>query len=69
MPLVMWIATVLTANHYIIDGVVGSAVALTGLAISIWLGRRHTTSRAASDVPAAPPSRTIGQGWSHRPAA
>jgi hypothetical protein len=69
MPLVMWMATVLTANHYIIDGVVGSAVALTGLGIAIWLERRHATRRSTHDVPATPPSRSIGQGWSHRPAA
>jgi hypothetical protein len=64
MPLVMWSATVLTANHYLIDGILGSAVALTGLAIAIWLERRRT--------PAAQPEAigpVIGQGWNHRHAA
>lgn len=37
MPLVMWVATVVTANHYILDGVVGSTVALIGLGIATWL--------------------------------
>ncbi len=71
MPLVMWIATILTANHYIIDGVVGSAVALTGLGIAIWLERRNAPKRPAQDASTAPipRSRSIGQGWSHRPAA
>ena len=34
MPLLMYLATILTANHYILDGVAGSAVALIGLAIA-----------------------------------
>jgi hypothetical protein len=34
MPLAMYAATILTANHYFLDGVVGSALALTGLAIA-----------------------------------
>ena len=34
MPLFMYSATILTANHYILDGIVGSIVALTGLAIA-----------------------------------
>jgi PAP2 superfamily len=34
MPLAMYLATILTANHYILDGIVGSLVALTGLAIA-----------------------------------
>ena len=34
MPLAMYLATILTANHYIMDGIVGSLVALTGLAIA-----------------------------------
>lgn len=34
MPLAMYLATILTANHYIMDGLVGSLVALIGLAIA-----------------------------------
>ncbi len=33
-PVLMAIAVVVTANHYVIDGVVGAAVALTGWALS-----------------------------------
>jgi hypothetical protein len=70
MPLLMWVATILTANHYMIDGVVGAAVALTGLGIAIWLERRQATRRTTTrEVPAAPPGRSIGQGWSQRSAA
>jgi hypothetical protein len=70
MPVAMWIATILTANHYIVDGFVGAAVALTGLGIAIWLERRNAPRRSAKhEVPVAPRSRSIGQGWSHRPAA
>jgi hypothetical protein len=69
MPLAMWIATVLTANHYIVDGILGAAVALAGLGIAIWLERRTAPRRSASEAPVVPRSRSIGQGWSHRPAA
>lgn len=34
MPVVMFFAVVLTANHYILDAVAGAAVALTGLLIA-----------------------------------
>ena len=35
MPLAMYLATILTANHYIMDGIVGSLVALIGLAVAL----------------------------------
>lgn len=34
MPLAMYLATILTANHFFLDGIVGSVVALLGLAIA-----------------------------------
>jgi hypothetical protein len=34
MPLTMYAATILTANHYLLDGIVGSLVALVGLAVA-----------------------------------
>lgn len=34
MPLAMYAATILTANHFVLDGVIGSLVALAGLAIA-----------------------------------
>lgn len=37
-PVLMALAVVVTANHYVLDGVVGSAVALAGL----WIARRIT---------------------------
>jgi len=37
-PLSMTVAVVATANHYVLDGIVGSAVALAGL----WVARRIT---------------------------
>jgi len=33
-PVLMVIAVVVTANHYVIDGMVGAVVALTGWALS-----------------------------------
>jgi hypothetical protein len=35
MPLAMYLATILTANHFILDGVIGSLVALIGLTIAM----------------------------------
>ncbi len=34
MPLAMYLATILTANHYLLDGIAGSLVALAGLALA-----------------------------------
>ena len=68
VPVLMGIAIVLTANHFIIDGVVGAFFAGSGLAAATWLDRRRPpvdsgrkgTSVTASRVPAlstgAPPS-------------
>lgn len=44
MPLVMLLATVVTANHYLLDGVAGAVVALVGLAIAD-LGSRSRVMR------------------------
>ena len=38
IPIVMFLAIVLTANHYIIDAAAGAVVALTGLMIATMLG-------------------------------
>jgi hypothetical protein len=40
VPPVMFLAIVLTANHYIIDAVLGGMVSLTGLAIAYALMRQ-----------------------------
>jgi hypothetical protein len=34
MPLLMYSATILTANHYLLDGIVGSIIALAALAVA-----------------------------------
>jgi hypothetical protein len=41
-PVAMLLATVLTANHYILDLVMGAIVALTGLALATLLVRRYS---------------------------
>ncbi len=50
-PLLMSAAVVLTANHYVIDAVAGSAVALVGLGVAGRIQPTHTvaTSPTASD--------------------
>ncbi|HEY8490146.1 MAG TPA: phosphatase PAP2 family protein [Dehalococcoidia bacterium] len=50
-PLAMFAAIVLTANHYIVDGVAGAAVALLGL----WLAARLWPDRTPHDRASASP--------------
>jgi hypothetical protein len=45
MPVAMYAAIVLTANHYLVDGVVGGAVALTGLTVAVRWQRAHPVGR------------------------
>ena len=68
MPLVMYLATIATANHYFLDGVVGSAVALTGLALAWQISRPRATPTQAAPGPKLQ-GRVLGQGWHQRPAA
>ena len=60
MPLLMYVATIVTANHYILDGVVGSLIALTGLAIAWKLSGPRTGERSLPSVaPAMSPLYTL----------
>lgn len=56
-PVLMAAAVVATANHYVIDGLIGSAIALTGLYAAHQISRRsralRRTTRPASTVDAA----------------
>ena len=45
MPLLMFVAVILTANHYIIDPILGGAVALAALGIAGLLHRRFEGTR------------------------
>ena len=40
MPVLMALAVVFTANHYVVDGFAGAALALLGLAVAVWYERR-----------------------------
>ncbi|HEU4948259.1 MAG TPA: phosphatase PAP2 family protein [Kribbella sp.] len=42
MPPAMLAAIVLTANHYVLDGVIGGALAMFGLLVATWLHNRRT---------------------------
>jgi hypothetical protein len=48
LPLAMYAATVLTANHYLADGLAGSMVALAGLTIARQLRARKAGERTAA---------------------
>ena len=58
-PLIMFIAIVLTANHYIVDAIGGGAVALVGLAIATRFTPRGPNP-SASTRSTEPPSRRLG---------
>jgi hypothetical protein len=60
MPLLMYIATIVTANHYLLDGVVGSAVALIGLVIARKLSGPQAIERSTPSIaPAMSPLYTL----------
>jgi hypothetical protein len=63
MPLSMYLATIVTANHYLLDGVVGSLIALAGLAVAWRISGQggpevpHRSERSLA--PAASPLYTL----------
>jgi hypothetical protein len=59
MPVLMFAAVVLTANHYLVDGVAGAALALLGLAVAVWWERLET-HRAEPRVQDLPRPRAAG---------
>ena len=61
MPVVMAAATVLTANHYVLDVLVGAAFGLAGWTVALWLERRRASS-APAPVAAAVPRPRDGSG-------
>ncbi len=46
MPVLMALAVVATANHYVVDVVAGVALALVGQVVALWLERRRARGRA-----------------------
>jgi membrane-associated phospholipid phosphatase len=58
MPVVMGAATVLTANHYVLDILVGAAFGLAGWAVALVLERRRE-ARAAAAVPGTAPAVSV----------
>lgn len=59
LPVLMFLAIVLTANHYFMDGVVGAMVALVGLGAAKGL---HTWRRSARVAPDSRPAPSLGRG-------
>lgn len=68
MPLAMAWATVATANHWVLDVLVGATVALTGLAIETWWRRRSdrrtevTTGAGRTATPGTVAPACVGAG-------
>jgi hypothetical protein len=59
LPIAMFFAIVLTANHWIFDAIAGAAVALTGL----WVARRITRP---GDPNEPTPAQRIAHAWNAR---
>ncbi len=55
MPVLMTAATVMTANHYVLDVLAGAALALVGWAIALWIERRRL-ARSGPDHTGPPPA-------------
>ena len=70
LPLLMFASIVLTANHYIVDGLVGGAVILFGLGVAVLLERRQgSRDRVVSTAEAAAgrdPSEAINEAATSR---
>lgn len=56
LPFAMFSAVVLTGNHFIIDGIAGDLIVLTGLAIALKVTGRTTDEASREPVEAAIPS-------------
>ena len=52
MPALMAAATVVTANHYVLDVVVGAGFGLAGWAVALWVERRRQVRTVPVAVPA-----------------
>ena len=61
MPVVMGAATVLTANHYVLDVLVGAAFGLAGWAVALWLERRREARTPLVAPIALPQQRSAGE--------
>ncbi len=55
MPMLMAAATIVTANHYVLDVLVGAAFGLAGWTIALWIEKRGTAGEGADSAAAAPP--------------
>ncbi|MGH3477228.1 MAG: phosphatase PAP2 family protein [Nocardioidaceae bacterium] len=53
LPLAMAWSVVVTANHYLLDGIVGSAIVLGALALAVFLRRRRPGPESTSGTPVA----------------
>jgi membrane-associated phospholipid phosphatase len=69
MPVVMAAATVLTANHYVLDVLAGAAFGLAGWAIALQLEKRRERRAAAPAAGAAAGPAAFGRLPAQRPAA
>lgn len=58
MPPLMFVSIVLTGNHYIIDGIVGGAIVLTGLWFALAVQAHRTRTRATNQHAPARQSMT-----------
>jgi membrane-associated phospholipid phosphatase len=64
MPALMAAAVVLTANHYLVDGIAGASLALVGLAGAVGF-ERLSARRARSATTEVPTPRSSGHDSEH----
>jgi hypothetical protein len=67
MPPLMALAVVVTANHYIVDGVLGALVALSGLGLAAGLSRWRRPLAVPLPVPVLAPPRAARSALGLRP--
>ena len=66
MPPAMLVSIVLTANHYLLDGLIGGAIALLALFAATLLADRHRPQPVAPRAPVEPPEPAVRPSASHR---
>lgn len=68
MPVLMALAVVFTANHFLVDGIAGAALALFGLAVALWYERAGARF-AAAQLARLPRPRSSAHDKAERPDA
>lgn len=58
LPVLMFLAVILSGNHFILDAIAGAGLALGALGVVVWLNRPRPAKTSATSTP-APPAELI----------